>query len=309
VPRRRSFLLVPALLVFVALAGEPSARAAFPGGNGLIVYQYEAPVPGEQLSQNDLFVVEPDGTGRQRLTDTPHKHEFGPAWNPAGARIVFWRARAPFGPGSVWRMDADGSHVRRLTPAGLDARDPAWSPGGDRVVYDAEQDLFTIRASDGGGRVRVTDTPNVGEFEPAWSPAGGRIVYTRSTAQGDVGDLFVTDLATGHVTHLTASPDYDHQAAWSPDGSQVVFERDFDDHFSIFVVNADGSDLHRVSAGPHFDTGPAFSPDGTKIVFGSDRGGSFFDDLWLMKADGSNKRRIRHDEFSSAFPDWQPLAG
>jgi TolB protein len=281
-----------------------AAHATFPGGNGDIVYQHTTESGVEQA---DVFTIRPDGTGRRQLTHTPNRNEFGPAWDPAGSRIAFWRTKAPFGPGSIWVMDGHGSNQRRLT-TGIDARDPAWSPSGRRIVFTSDGDLFTIRVSDGGTKRRLTSSRAL-DFEPAWS-VDRRIVFTRGFEQGDVGDLYVVNVGTHKVTRLTSSPDYDHQASTSPDGERVVFERDFDDvnGSSVVVVHADGSDLRRLTAkrSGFFDTGPAFSPSGRRIAFGRDRP-SFFADLFVMHANGQDQHRIRRESFFSSFPDWQPL--
>jgi Tol biopolymer transport system component len=283
------------------------AQAAFPGANGRLAFQREAPAGNH--TQTDIYTIKPDGSGLAQLTATPNQNEFGPAWNAAGTRIAFWRTRAPFGPGSIWVMDANGHHQKQLTH-GFDARDPAWNPAGTRIVFTREgrgnSDLWTMRASDGGGLRRLTSGPAL-DFEPAWSPDGTQIAFTRGFQQGDVGDLYVLNLKSGRLTHVTRSPAYDHQVNWAPSGRQLVFERDFAASSSIFVVSANGSHLARLTRGPSFDIGPAFSPDGRCISFGSDRGGVGLDDLWVMKANGTNLHRVRRLRFSEGFPDWQPL--
>jgi TolB protein len=288
----------------LVLRGAP-ADAAFPGKSGVIVYQHTTE---SGIEQADLLTIRPDGTGRRHLTHTPNRNEFGPTWDAAGSRIAFWRTKAPFGPGSIWVMDADGGHKRRLT-RNIDARDPAWSPSGRRIVFTSDGDLFTIRASNGGQRRRLTSSKAL-DFEPAWSPDRRHIVFTRGFEQGDVGDLYAINLRTHKVTQRTSSPDYDHQANWSPDAKRIVFERDFDDlnGFAVFVVHADGSHLRRLTAkrAGFFDTGPAFSPSGRRIAFGRDRP-SFLADLFVMHANGTHQHRIRRDRFLSSFPDWQPL--
>ena len=131
----------------------------------------------------------------------------------------------------------------------------------------------------------------------------------RGFDKGDVGDPFLIDLGTDEVTRITHSHAYDHQVAWAPDGEGIVFERDFPRSSTILTVDADGSSLERLTRGGFFDTGPAFSPRGGRIVFGTDRGGEFFPDLWLMRADGSHLHRLLHMRFAESFPDWQPIAG
>jgi TolB protein len=303
--------LVSAVLLATALLVAPGAAspadAAFPGSNGRLAFDRE--LPAGDHTQTDVYTISPNGSGLQRLTATADRNEFGPAWNAAGTRIAFWRTTAPFGPGSIWVMGAHGGHQRRLTH-GFDARDPAWNPAGTRIVFTRIEggnfDLWTMRASDGGGLRQVTSGPAL-DFEPAWSPSGTRIAFTRGFEHGDVGDIYVKNLNTGSRTHATASPAYDHQVAWAPGGTRLVFERDFDTSSSIFQVHADGSHLARLTRGPFFDTGPAVSPDGRFIAFGSDRGGVLFADLWVMNANGTDRHRVRHLRFSEGFPDWQPL--
>jgi Tol biopolymer transport system component len=287
--------------------GGPAANAAFPGENGAIVFESQS-VAGDH-TQTDVIEVENDET--HVLTHTADKNEFGPAWNAAGKRIAFWRTKAPFGPGNLWVMQGDGSHQRRLTD-GVDARDPAWNPGGDRLIYtqvgSGQWDLYSLRVFDGGDRHQLTQGSAL-DFEAAWSPVGRFIAFTRGFATGDVGDIYLLDLRNHHVTQVTDSAGYDHQAAWSPDGTRLVFERDFDRRNQICSVKPDGTGLVVLAGGPHFDIGPAYSPDGTKIAFGSDRAtDSPFHDIWVMNADGSNKHRlVELPDAADGFPDWQPV--
>lgn len=284
------------------------AGATFPGSDGRIVMSYEAPVPGEHLTQTDLYSMNPDGTGLQRLTDTPHKMEFMPSWNAAGTKIAFSRTRAPFGPGSIWVMDADGGNQVRLT-SDIDARDPVWSPDGRRIAITRftgrGPDIWTIRASDGGGRRRVTSWPSL-EFQPAWSPDGQTIAFTRGFATGDLGDMWTIDLVSGKTTHVTTGNAYDNHASWSPDGGLIVFQRLVSLYSKIAVVQPDGTGLHMLTSG-HFDGGAVYSPSGTRIAFDSDRDSTFLPDLWIMRSDGTHLERIRDLTWASTQPNWQAL--
>ena len=285
------------------------SMAAFPGDDGLIAFSYESPVNGEHLTQNDIYTMEPAGTNLQQLTDTPHRQEFAPAWNADGTKIAFWRTKAPIGPGTIWVMDADGSNPVRLTED-IDARDPVWSPNGRRIAFSSyvgssSNNIYTMRASDGGGRVRVTPWPSR-EFEPAWSPDGTSIAFTRGFERGDVGDIWSIELATGQATQLTATPAYDHQVAWFPDSAAVVFERAKFVTAKIVTVDADGNGQSALTSG-FFDANPAPSPTGGTIVFASDRIGGFLPDLWMMQADGASPQVILDLPFASTTPDWQPV--
>ena len=52
------------------------------------------------------------------------------------------------------------------------------------------------------------------------------------------------------------------------------------------------------------DFRPTWSPDGTQIAFTSKREGSY--DLFVMKADGSNKNQLTDAEVAETDPKWSP---
>ncbi len=298
--------LAVAVLIVAMVPGWP-ARASFPGSNGVLVFQRE--LPAGDHTQADIYTMRADGSCLRRLTTTRGLNEFGPVWNAAGTRIAFWRTTAPFGPGSIWTVAADGSDLRRLT-SGFDARDPAWSPNGVRIVFtrvDATGwHLWTMNAADGAKLRRFTTGPAL-DFEPSWSPDGTRIAFTRGFADGDVGDIYLLSQSTGAVTRVTDSAGYDHQVAWAPGSRRLVFERDGQTSSSIYLVGAGGARLTRLTRGPYFDTGPVLAPDGRFIAFGSDRGPGFLDDLWLIRPDGTAAHDLRVLRYSEGIPDWQAL--
>jgi Tol biopolymer transport system component len=67
-----------------------------------------------------ITVVKANGADRHQLT--PQALDFHPVWSPDGRRIAFQREA------TLYVMNADGSHVRRLTrPEAIDSS-PAWRP-------------------------------------------------------------------------------------------------------------------------------------------------------------------------------------
>src|SRR6266581_17169 len=76
----------------------------------------------------ELYVVNADGTGLQRLTTTLTTDEFDPAWSPDGTLIAFTAFVLGDGNKDLYVMAADGSSVARLTSDPAAELAPAWQP-------------------------------------------------------------------------------------------------------------------------------------------------------------------------------------
>jgi Tol biopolymer transport system component len=63
----------------------------------------------------DLFTVPAAGGALTRLTTTPGRFEFNPAWSPDGASIVFAKISQNSGREDLWTISADGSGATRIT--------------------------------------------------------------------------------------------------------------------------------------------------------------------------------------------------
>ncbi len=87
----------------------------------------------------------------------------------------------------------------------------------------------------------------------------------------------------------------------SPDGKSVAFALLGD----IYTMPIAGGTPTRVAEGMAWEVHPRFSPDGSRIAFTSDRGGG--DNIWIMNADGSNKRQLTKEDFRLLNqPSWSP---
>jgi Tol biopolymer transport system component len=126
----------------------------------------------------------------------------------------------------------------------------------------------------------------------------GKIVYSNEN------DIFVLDLADSSVARLTDDAEWDFDAAWSPDGAQIVFRSHRDGNEEIYVMNADGSNQKNISNNPGGDWSPVWSPDGTRIAFFSEREGK--SGIWVMDSDGSNPIPVGTPPGVNDYPTWSP---
>ena len=87
----------------------------------------------------------------------------------------------------------------------------------------------------------------------------------------------------------------------SPDGRTIVFDLLGD----IYSLPIDGGEAKNLGNGIAWDMQPRYSPDGARIAFTSDAGGG--DNLWIMNADGSNRRQVTKESFRLvSSPAWTP---
>jgi Tol biopolymer transport system component len=323
--------LVAACVALSGLAAAP-AQAAFPGENGRIVLQ--RPIG----DQSDLFTIKPGGKGLERLTRT-RAWEDRAEWSPDGRRLAFSLSNRDGSREEIWSMSADGTDRRALTRFRSISAAPAWSPDG-RIAFFTFRDfpppasdeepppppeLYSMTA-DGGDLQRLTNDM-VAQTDPAWSPDGGTIAYIPFGGPDgfDLALYVMNRDGTGQRPLLDFSAKRSiNNANWSPDGRRLVFElitgrpsgRSAGDRQSdIAVIDADGTGLRRLTRTAAFETHPVWSPDGRRIAFTSDRhakgkeleplGPAF--ELYTMRADGGDVRRVTRNRVPDLHPNWQPL--
>ena len=87
----------------------------------------------------------------------------------------------------------------------------------------------------------------------------------------------------------------------SPDGATIVFDMLGD----LYTVPIGGGEATALTSEIAWNMQPRFSPDGSEIAYISDREGG--DALWVMRADGSEPRKVSDDDASLVHnPYWSP---
>lgn len=213
-------------------------------------------------------------------------------------RVVFSRR------GDIWSANANGSRLRRLTRGRGAEFDPSWSPDGSRIVYrdsrrgiNRNDEIYVVDA-DGSHRRNITHSA-WNEWSPAWSPDGRLIAFYS-------GQLFAMR-PDGGAQHAVTKIEGEYPA-WSPDGRRLAFmspepgARGGNPNYDVFVVNRDGRGLRQLTDWPGEDGWPAWSPDGRLIAFTTTHNAGSEREIWVMRADGSAKRRLA----AGSFPVWSP---
>ncbi|GIW07887.1 MAG: hypothetical protein KatS3mg060_2692 [Dehalococcoidia bacterium] len=171
-------------------------------------------------------------------------------------------------------------------PAGAVAKDPVWSPDGQRVVFSMYPppqrgvppgtDLYSVRR-DGSDLTLIRQHTVAGEMleSPYFAPDGQSIVYSRfapiiSNGQyrGDIIEIVRLELNTGNVVSLVRDA---IQPTISPDGKKIAYIKVNPQTASqsLWMANADGSSPQQLVAEDQFVAmyWPRISPDGAEVAF------------------------------------------
>jgi dipeptidyl aminopeptidase/acylaminoacyl peptidase len=156
-------------------------------------------------------------------------------WSPDRAHLALTAAGGDDGR-DVYAVNADTGQLTRLTESGVNTS-PAWSPDGSHLVFNSPSGV--VMASADGSDVRPVSE---GTIARPWSPDANFLLITR------YGGLDLFDLRLQGSGTLARDDDASTvgPAAWSPDGSAIVYERvsRSDGGRQTIVLKPDGSEAH-----------------------------------------------------------------
>ncbi len=145
----------------------------------------------------DLYWMNADGTGLERLTDSPG-YDGGPFFAPDGRRIV-WRRFSPDGASAeIWTMDLATREERRITELGAVSWAPFFHPSGDYLIFASNLEgfgnfeLYLVDARGEREPVRVSHREGFDGL-PAFSPDGTRLAWSSSATASGKPQLFLAD--------------------------------------------------------------------------------------------------------------------
>ena len=309
-----------AALALVWTAFRPAAGPMPAAGpHGVIAFVHGPILAGPSISDAEIYLMEPDGSGVGELTDASADGKVAaePAWSPDGTKIAFVLSTpehlgAYAGDGDIYVMNADGTGLTKLTD-GLDAAHPAWSPDGSRIVFVSDQgSSVMIMNADGSDPTEVRlDGKAFPPYQgPAWSPDGAGIAFQASPSQGvDTNSVYLANIDGTQTTRITHGGS-DGTPAWSPDGTTLAYAGPAGIHLHDMQTDADRRLTvcdKRTDCG--FDFQPSWAPDGSRVVFArQDYGGSSVQ-IFVVKADGTGLQQLTTGPEWNGEPSWQPEPG
>jgi Tol biopolymer transport system component len=203
------------------------------------------------------------------------------------------------------------SHTRQLIFEGRRSGEGYFSPDGKALIFQSEREpgnpfyqIYTLELET-GDTVRVS--PGIGKTTCSFFRPG-------------------TDEVLFSSTHLDPEAVAKQKAEleFRASGKERRYSWDYDEYMDIFIARRDGSNLRQITNTRGYDAEASFSPDGKLIVFCSLRDAyptnklspaelkhfetdpSWFGEIYLMNADGSNVRRLTHAPGYDGGPFFSP---
>jgi dipeptidyl aminopeptidase/acylaminoacyl peptidase len=213
-----------------------------------------------------IYVV-PVAGGEPRAVTSAGSSAWDPHWARDGKSLYFLSDRA--GGNQLWRLPVEGfGEAEQVT---------TFAHGVDALRFSPDESRLLLGFSDS-----ALSTPEEGKTQAAKPYVITRLEFKEDAGEGYLtGDrmehLHALDMASGQLAQLTSGAYSESDAAWSPDGRQVVFvsnrEKESDatyraDLWLVDAGNADkGATLERLTNDERTKSEPTFSPDGRSIAF------------------------------------------
>lgn len=182
---------------------------------------------------------------------------------------------------------------------------PNVSPDGSLIAFVSNrsgvEDLF-VTSVDGKNEVQLTRTPER-ESPAGWSRNGKQVLF--STFKNDSSSLLAIDRDGRNQRLLATVPG--RGPMLSPDGKRLLYMAGTWTATLLTTSGIDGTQVKQVTDGSSIAWNAHWSPDGKRIAFTGREGPKSELAVFLMNADGSERRqvtRIPAAEGGAQWPVW-----
>ncbi|MDA0279531.1 MAG: biopolymer transporter Tol [Proteobacteria bacterium] len=202
------------------------------------------------------------------------------------------------------------SNTHQLIEGSLRSGEGYFSADGDRFIYQSETvgdnpfyQIYVLNLADGSSQ-KVS--PGIGLTTCSWiHPTLDMVMFSSTHEDPDARAKQVQEIS---IRNSGISRPY----GW-----------DYDRHYDIYQADSNGNNLVNLTNIDGYDAEGSYSADGSQILFASNReayqrnlsqaeqklfddDASYFMDLYLMDADGSNVRQITHSPGYDGGPFFSP---
>jgi Tol biopolymer transport system component len=170
-------------------------------------------------SQEDLFIINPEGSGLRQLTNDSAQDRT-PRWSPDSRQIAFLSDRS--GKYEIWKVNQDGGGLEQLSNVPeADVANPVWSPDGRQLLFKvAPHNCVIVEVGSPKRPQRSLAGPPVSGFLPwSWSPDGKLLAGWQFDPQRHTGGVIVYSFVDGHYD---LQPNRGMSPVWLNDSRRLI---------------------------------------------------------------------------------------
>jgi Tol biopolymer transport system component/DNA-binding winged helix-turn-helix (wHTH) protein len=167
-----------------------------------------------------------------------------------------WVAYITYPDRILWRSQADGTEPIRLSPPGMLAYWPAWSPDGSRIAFAGQtagtpSHIYSVSVD--GSHIQQLTSGTLDESTPSWSPDGSQLTYGRRPYFSDNLDgIHLLNLRTSQSAPLPGSTKTMCLPSWSPNGDYIAAQSEPEGNLLLFdVKKKTWTELTAIRVGHH----------------------------------------------------------
>ena len=242
-------------------------------------------------------------------------------WSPSGTRIICTNLVD----GALYRLDANGANLKRITAPNIEAHSVAWSPNGKRIAYVSGNIQFVqpeasfgnlaastiwVMSADGGAPVLISDRSHL-NMSPVWAPDGEHVLFVSTL--GGSRDIYSQAVKgngqpTGSPVRFTTGLN-PHSMSLSADGRTLVYSA-FNMTSNVWSAPLHGADpiapsaMRQITFGKQTIEELGASTDGRWLTYDSNLNGN--GDIYKVPVSGGEPQQLTRDPADDFAPHWSP---
>ncbi len=294
-------ILLFTILFFQACDKKSPVIKVFPTATPTVIPHIEKIV---YTYNGSLFMTDTEGKTKEELF-ADGKSKWYPSVSPDGWYISYWAFSE--GNYNLWVADLRNKKNVQITfdnaPIEGDIQNfminnsASWSGDSKNLIFSRNKDIWKI-SFEGYNLIALTE--NRKSIAPQLSMQD--ILYFTVIENNSTQNIYFKNIDQHQEYKLT---NYFMKKAVSlsvsPDGKKIIYSLIDGDSVNIYLYDTDKkTDMPITNDGRSMS--PQFSKDGKRIIFVSTISNRFQPDIWIMKADGTDRRRITTD--GGVAPSW-----
>ena len=176
------------------------------------------------------------------------------------------------------------------------------SPKGERALFAARGDIFTVPAEKGATR-NLTQSSGAHEKNPAWSPDGSKIAFISDRTGEEEVWIVPQDGSKKPEQLTTGGKAFRYGLEWAPDGKHIVFP---DKNGDVWLLTVEDKKLEKIAGSKHGTPGGfEWSPRGNHLAFTMNATNGV-SGVYIWSLADKQVRKVTSDYFNATSPAWDP---